>query len=540
MGQGWEEVVNAKIIQLASKIPKEWMLKTPVDSSIKNVMDVPYTSGLMAKSELDLTEKDATELVGLLASGNVSSYEVTLAFCKRAAICQQLCNCMSDIFFDEGLERAKELDEIFAKTGKVVGPLHGLPFSIKDQFHVKGKDTAAGFVAWIGDVATEDAEAVRILRDSGAVFYCKTTVPQTLMHLESDSNIHGRTLNPFNRGLTSGGSSGGEGALVGFRGSPIGLGADGGGSIRVPAACVGAYGLRSTANRIPLHGLRLPNVGGDSTPVVVGPICRSARDNELFCKIMIEVQPWEREHSLIPLPWRTVPEPKKLKIGYYADDGVVNSHAPIQRAIKSLVEKLSYDDRFEFVPWTPYQHAKGYDLIRKLYFMDGGAMNFGPMEKAGEPVLDLSAWILKESHTKRRSIDEAWQLVNARDEYRREYLQYWNNNYVDVLLCPWGSGVAFRHNTARYWGYSAIWNLLDYPSMVFPTGEFVDPDVDVKDELYIPRDNEFDSYIQGTYEAKEFDGAPICVQLVMRPFKDEELFAALRVIEDALGRNLSK
>ncbi len=129
---------------------------------VKNVIGVAQHCELLSERELQLTAKDATELVGLMASGVISSYEVTLAFCKRAAIAQQLTNCLAEIFFDEELARAKELDEHLERTGEPVGPLHGRPFSIKDQFNIKGKDSAAGFVAWIGKPQAEDAAVVHI------------------------------------------------------------------------------------------------------------------------------------------------------------------------------------------------------------------------------------------------------------------------------------------------------------------------------------------------------------------------------------------
>lgn len=533
----WQVKALQKRKERDSNIPKEWILEDPVPEDRKNVMDIPYTCGIMTPKELKLTEKDATELIGLLSEGKVSSYDLTLAFCKRAAICQQVTNCLAEVFFDEGLKRAKELDEILAKTGKTVGPLHGLPFSIKDQWNIKDKPTAAGFVAWLDNIAEEDAFLIRILREAGAVFYCKTTNPQTLMHLETESNIYGRTLNPFNRGLTPGGSSGGEGAIVGFRASPIGLGADGGGSIRVPAACVGKYGMRSTSQRVPIMGLKLPN--GGATPVVGGPICHSARDNELFFKIVLATKPWLLDPSLVPMPWREVPEPSKLKIGYFIDDGLVKAHPPVQRAILSLVDELrsKAPEKFEFVEWNPLDHDKGYDIIRKSYFMDGGAKNYEAMAISGEPVLDNSAWILKESHTKLRSVSEVWDICEERDVYRQQYAQHWNSTGVDVLLCPWSSGVAFRHGMSKYWGYTAMWNLLDYPSITFPSGYTVDPNIDVKLPVE-PRQNEFDAYIQSTYVPEEFRDAPIDVQLVARCWQDEELFASLRLIERTLGRSV--
>ena len=136
-------------------------------------------------------------------------------------------NCLHEIFFDVALESARALDAYYAQHGKPIGPLHGLPVSLKDQFHVKDVETTMGYVGWIGTFEgktgtgrekVHESEMVKELRTLGAVLYCKTSVPHTLMSGETTNNIIGYTLNPKNRELTAGGSSGGEGALIGLRG----------------------------------------------------------------------------------------------------------------------------------------------------------------------------------------------------------------------------------------------------------------------------------------------------------------------------------
>ena len=112
----------------------------------------------------------------------------------------------------------------------------------------------AGFVSWWPKKSPNDALVLKILWAAGCVFYARTTEPQTLMHLETSTNLYGTTSNPFNRTLTSGGSSGGEGALLGMRGSCLGIGTDIGGSVRSPAANCGLYSLRPTTKRIPYGG----------------------------------------------------------------------------------------------------------------------------------------------------------------------------------------------------------------------------------------------------------------------------------------------
>lgn len=160
--------------------------------------------------------------------------------------------------------------------------------------------------------------------------------------------------------------------MVGFRGSPIGLAADGGGSIRSPAANNGLFGMKQTSNRVPLSGCVLPMKGCESFPVVVGPVCRSARDNEYFLKVMLDSQPWRTEPELVPMPWRDITLPEKLRVGFYADDGVVRPHPPVAAVLEHVKSKLKVHPDFDVVEWKPFQHGRGYDIVRQLYFEDGG------------------------------------------------------------------------------------------------------------------------------------------------------------------------
>lgn len=136
--------------------------------------------------------------------------------------------------FPQALEAAKKLDAQFAATGKPTGPLHGLPVSLKDNFNVTGKDSTLGFSFWVNQPATHDSVMAELLRNQGAVLYVKTNVPTAMMIAETVNNVYGRTTNPRNRQLTSGGSSGGESALIAFGGSPLGVGTDIGENLEVP------------------------------------------------------------------------------------------------------------------------------------------------------------------------------------------------------------------------------------------------------------------------------------------------------------------
>jgi len=202
--------------------------------------------------DLKITESLLEELVELLANGKLSAVDVTTAFLRRAALAQKLVNssncsinflmliffqtnCITELLPDGALRRANELDAYFQKHGKPIGPLHGLPISVKEMIGMKDLGLNAGYVAWWGKVATEDAHVLQILWDAGAVFHARTTQPQSMMHLETDSNLYGVTVNPYNRNVSAGGSSGGEGALIGMRGSCLGIGSDIGGKFRSTA-----------------------------------------------------------------------------------------------------------------------------------------------------------------------------------------------------------------------------------------------------------------------------------------------------------------
>jgi amidase len=184
--ESWQEISAGKRKAAYKLIPEEWRLPSsliPKPEDPVSVLDIPWKSGILSETELEITEKyDAVALVEKLASRQLSAQAVTTAFSKRAAIAQQLVNCLTETFFDDALKRAKYLDDYLAKQGKPVGPLHGLPISIKDSFKLKGHEATLGYVSWIGkSTATTNSALVDLFLDLGAVIYVKTNIPQTLM-----------------------------------------------------------------------------------------------------------------------------------------------------------------------------------------------------------------------------------------------------------------------------------------------------------------------------------------------------------------------
>jgi amidase len=174
---------------------------------------------MLTPRELELTQNySVNELLVELRTKRLSSEELTRAFLRRAAVAQLATNCLTELMWDDAIQRSRYLDSL----PEPIGPLHGLPISVKEHLGTKGKNQQANgsYVAYVGK-HPDSSLLLDILWNAGCVYFARTTQPQAIMHLETESNIYGRTVNPYNRNLTSGGSSGGESALIGIRGSVL-------------------------------------------------------------------------------------------------------------------------------------------------------------------------------------------------------------------------------------------------------------------------------------------------------------------------------
>ncbi|MCJ1375386.1 hypothetical protein MMC20_006621 [Loxospora ochrophaea] len=555
--QSWQEIAklaqehrDASIAQIVPSVPT-----VPSDLPL-DVSAIPRE--LLTPEEVDITEKPPEDLVATLASGQLTCTAVTKAFLRRAGLAQQLTNCVTELLPEQALARAKALDDYYAEHKRPMGPLAGLPISVKEHICMKGLGANAGFVSWYNVKSDHSAHILEILWNAGCVFYVRTTEPQTLMHLETSSNLYGVTVNPFNRNLTSGGSSGGEGALLGLWGSCLGIGTDIGGSIRSPAANCGCYGLRPTGYRLPTDGWTATMAGQEQIVCVIGPMSTSLEGVKLFMKTIIDTKPWLVEASLLPFEWKggekqlcKTSGKKKLKVGVLWNDGIVKPHPPVIRALKEITEKLKTSDDVEVVDWKPYKHDEAWEIIASLYFCDGAKEETTAIEESGEPWRPLSEFIIKENPCVRRlEIEDLWSWTAKRETYRRAYAKVWNDTasgtnqsgelegMVDVILCPVGPGAAPPLDNSKYWGYTSQWNLLDYPALVFPVSK-VDPQVDGIDRSYEPI-NEKDQFnydlclsfrFFGTTshqlilpdDPEKYKGAPISLQLVGRRYEDEKV-----------------
>ncbi|KAJ5173158.1 hypothetical protein N7492_005751 [Penicillium capsulatum] len=555
MASDWRAQGEAKRLYILGCIPKKWRLTSPVPpaSELRDVTE--YIRQFLSPREIEITETDAVDIVAQTSSGHWTAVEVAEAFCHRAALAHQLVSCLHEFFVEATLEGAAKLDAYLAKHKTPVGPLHGLPISLKDQFHVKGVETTMGYIGWMGTFQgrrndprhkNEESELVRELRNLGAVLYCKTSVPTTLMAGETANNIIGYTQNPRSRLLSSGGSSGGEGALIALRGSPGGFGSDIGGSVRSPSGYNALYGLLPSPGRVPYQGAA-NSIDGQSTILsVIGPIAPSAQSLELLFKVVLSQQPWYHDPLVLEIPWRDEhvretralierarPGKPSLAFGVFSYDGVARIHPPIARGFE-LVERTLLRLGHKMIRWNPPSHARAHEIVAKTFDMDDGTDLRHHLGLSGEP--RPKQVIVCDSRPELKASEIA-ALNVAKREYEKEYMDYWNSTAaltetgrpVDGVLCPIAPHAAAIPEHYRSLGYTSFVNLLGYTSVVIPV-TFADKEVDVRAASRLPSNSE--QFIDWEYDADTYHGAPVGLQIVGRRLQEKMLTLAHHIGEE--------
>jgi len=414
----------------------------------------------------------------------------------------------------EGARNQARAAEDAVLRGDEVGPLHGVPISIKSSIEVKGMRNEAGTKLRAGFVAAQDAPLVSRLRQAGAIILGTTNTPELLMAWETDNLLYGPTNNPWDLSRTPGGSSGGEAAAIASGCSAGGVGSDGGGSIRVPAHFSGICGLKPTPGRIPATGHFPTSVGPFALLGVVGPMARTVADLKVLFEVMQGPDDGDPSAAPLPVRWPGREDLKKLRIGYFEDDGRTPVTTETRAAVHAAAEALRRAG-FEVEQFRP----EGLEQARQLwwqFFGIAGGMLLGPMIKGKEtdlsPILkQFSSWVAAEaSHTAQTLLD-TWIL---RDVVRMQVFSQMRE--CPILLCPVASIPAFHHGersweidgkTVRYldaWSYTEWFNLLGTPAVAVPFG----------------RSNE---------------GLPIGVQIAGRPWEEELVLAVAAELEGQRG-----
>jgi Asp-tRNA(Asn)/Glu-tRNA(Gln) amidotransferase A subunit family amidase len=475
----------------------------------------------------------AREIAGQIQRKEVSPLDVARAHLERIERLNPKLNAFVDYNPETVLAQARDAEKAILR-GDELGPLHGVPLSIKSAIDVAGHRCEAGTRLRAGYIAAEDAPLVARLRAAGAVILGVTNTPELLMAWETDNLLYGRTNNPWDLTRTAGGSSGGEAAAIAAGLSAGGVGSDGGGSIRVPAHFCGICGLKPTPGRIPSTG-HFPKSGGPFALIgVVGPMARTIEDVRTLFEVMAG---WDDgdlrdgDPCSAPVEVREIHETavRAVSIGFFEDDG----RTPVTKETRSAVNRAasllsSCGFRVELFRPTGLEEAR---QLWWEFFGTAGGMILEPMiresmiresmlrghEAELSPILlEFFAWTKAALPRLSASQPGEWLLSAwlGRDAVREKILLQMRK--YPVLICPTAAIPAFRHGerewqvegkTVKYldaWSYCEWFNLLGFPAAVVPMG--------YSDE-----------------------GLPIGVQIVGRPWEEEMVLAVAAKLEMECG-----
>ena len=461
----------------------------------------------------DLVFLTATLMAERIRKKKLSPVEIVDAHLEQI----ERMNPKLNAFVQVDAERARQAAhdaEVAVVHEKTLGSLHGIPISIKSSLAVAGMLCESGTRLRAGFVPAQDAPLVARLRTAGAIVLGVTNTPEFLMAWETDNLLYGRTNNPWDLERTAGGSSGGEAAAIAAGMSAGGVGSDGGGSIRVPAHFSGICGLKPTPGRIPATGHYPGSAGPFALIGVVGPMARAVADLKVLFEVMQGPDIGDACTAPVPVRWPTEDEIRKLRVGYFEDDGRTPVTAETRASLRTTAEALR-GAGFQVEPFQPEGLEEARRLWHKFFVVAGGAL-LRPMFEGREfdlsPILkQFLEWSIGEPTLTSKTLLDIWI---QRDELRARFHR--QMEHYPILLCPAAAIPAFRHGertwgvegkTIHYldaWSYAQFFNLLGNPAAVVPVGH-------------------------------SSEGLPIGVQIVGRPWQEEQVLSVAAALERECG-----
>ena len=421
----------------------------------------------------ELGLRGAVQIAGLIRRREVSVVEVVEAFLRRIEAVDPAINAVVTLASESAIAEARAADRSIAR-GTVAGPFHGVPFTAKDVFETAGVETRAGLSERVGIVPTEDAVAVARMRRAGAILLGKTNVPPGGSGGVTDNAVDGRTRNPFDRERSVAGSSGGEAAIQAAGGSPVGLGSDSGGSLRVPAHYCGIATLKPTTGRVPNTGALAHPGGLSDTRTQIGPLSRFVED--LGPTLSIIAGPDGRDSGVVPVPLGDSDAVRLdgLRVAYYPDDGETPTTPETAAAVREAAAALQQSGA-QLTERCPANVGRdALDITRRYW-------DWNDLE-GGKSVQLLADW----------------------DRFRTDLLTFMES--VEIIVCPTAPSPAPLHGQGleTMFNYTLPYSLTGQPCIVVPSG-------------------------------RSRDGLPIGVQIVGRAWREDQAVAAARFIESTTG-----
>ena len=450
----------------------------------------------------------ATDLAEAIKNKRFSVREATQSVLDRIAEVNPRINALTEVLTEEALDAADAADRAVTR-GDSLGPLHGVPVTIKVNVDTAGHATTDGVVAARDNLATTDSPLVTHLRHAGAVIVGRSNTPAFSLRWFTDNDLHGRTLNPFDARATPGGSSGGAAAAVAMGMGSIGHGNDYGGSIRYPAWACGVVGLRTTVGRVASYKASAPNrIISNQQMSVQGPLTRTVADARLALQVMAQGSPLDPQWTPAPLEYPNTHRP--LKVAVFKRHAAYDADPTVVAAIEQAAGWLAAAD-CEVEEVEPPHFEEGARLWRHLVMED--------MRRGGQPAMEVMA----DAGTK------------AALRGYMEGLPVWDRDaYLDALTR--------RFNICRDW---AVF-LEQYPVLLMPNSWHRQFPVDA-DRVSAQRVHELiaaQSPLLGTammglpglaVPTGLVDGLPIGVQLVTSRFREDLALRAGEIIERAAG-----
>lgn len=499
----------------------------------------------MSQEAFNLSARALGQAVG---RGDISAIEAIEAAIVRIEAVNPKLNALVLKRYDEARQEARALDARRAR-GEALGPLAGVAVTVKECLDVAGTPSTFGLPSRTGLRASVDDIHVSRLRLSGAIVVGKTNLAQMLAYIESDNPVYGRTRNPWNPDRSCGGSSGGEGALIGAGASLLGLGTDIGGSARYPAAFCAAASLKPTAGRCPDPGRYSFDAGQQAITSQVGVLAHHVDDVALGLECINGGPPLGRAAEV---------NLRELRVGYYEQDGIFSSSPAVRRAVREAAEALAQSGA-RVTPWQPHDVPTAFRLFYRILGGDGFRwfrqnLKGHPVHPSLKPMMALGgrpAFMLRglgavlgaigQGHLSRflpnvagMDVHGYWRLVEELREYRERFalaMEQAEGGQLDLVLGPVCALPAFRHGSTKDLGLAGantlLYNVLGYPAGVVPwtrvrAGEESDraPSVDIVEKA-----------------AKRCEegsaGLPVAVQIAARPWREHVALAAMSQLEAA-------
>jgi amidase len=474
----------------------------------------------------ELTQMSASKLAELIRQKKVSSFEVVKAHLDRLAEVNPRINAVVAIA-PNAIARAKEADAHLAR-GKVLGPLHGVPVTVKDCLMTRGLRTANGSLLLRDHVRDIDAMVVIRLTRAGAIIIGKTNMPELGLGYETDNLLDGRTNNPYDLSRTPGGSSGGEAAAIAATASSLGLGSDWGGGIRLPAHFCGIAGLKPTSGRVPI-GDHLNGPALILYPhAAIGPLGRTVEDLNLALLVIADAIP-NPANALAPkqvweVETRTLRDPrdvrtKPLRIAYFTDNGIVTPVPAIRDAVERAARVLDQHtvahveekrppqiEQTSVLYWGLQAPSHLRDLQRTLHAYPRATGSDVPIDKHHPIVTQLNAQLERVARELLSTRAQRSMLAIKRLDFDLA-MQTFIDTY-DVILSPANAFPAMKHGTTMAqlgsFSYTQTFNLTGWPAAVVPVG-------------------------------RSAEGLPVGVQIVTRPWREDVALAVAGLLEEQLG-----